>query len=820
MARPSGLLLALLACLLTPLPGLAETDTGRRDLRSQEFEPTSPKDEVDEAVITPGSAERVQSLFLPHKLGDTLDGGWKWDGLSLQPRTIELILVGPDDLTTRMHLDRRDARDEVAGSENTASFAVQLSVPKGASDAPVRTLLGALRANDDGSFWGGQPSAIGLPSQTMRTLRRCSWLLLAFALMTTLFDRRRRDPKVLDTSERAPEVGWPQGSAWLIGLLFAALLHWTAPLPPLHNDTLRDAFLAIDCSVGRACFGASSSFAHLQQGAGWVRLLGWLSSWDRSVPGPFAAIKLGHYFAIVVHALVLVLLHNEARRWLPARAVLPVTIIAAGMLVRIVEYPVLHNPTLASLPVALFFVSSALLVAEGRLRWVVLAAVSVAAGMETHPMAAVLFPALLLITAAFARRLPGSVAFAMGILPGWWLFVSPSASEANLHALVSRNLHVPLLAGLAAIVAAGLVLRPKLATWSQRKRVNVTMFAMSAALLVAPAVLSFLSGKELVARYVPAALVAVPILLAPLWMLVRAPWLTWASFALISLSVGTFFVDVRSQQTFSFVELQRLAAGLKESGETWASVTNRFVSPENSLIQSALAAAMDLNSPDTDDPSTLRIALTTEAEWSGHAPDPGWNTVFPGSEYVSLHARLNAWVDTSEFTICISPDHFEQQGAGPSERELCGPTGLRRLNPAARPNARLSAQVFPELVNVDRLVGAAKLPMDATVFVKQKLRVRPRLPEESPVRHLQVMSGNGDWVFVSVDRLDYRGALPAREIELLQHEPSDGEITIAPSRPLPIRHVSVPVLFETTPEEPNIRAFLRERRVEQFVLMR
>jgi hypothetical protein len=111
-------------------------------------------------VIVPGREAEIMALFEPHTLGDELEPGWNLHSFEIDAGTISVWLVGsdtgpdtgPEPSYAHLTLDHLDHAPPDARA--LTGFSLKIVEQPPGSEAAVATIIAAIEANDDGSFWG------------------------------------------------------------------------------------------------------------------------------------------------------------------------------------------------------------------------------------------------------------------------------------------------------------------------------------------------------------------------------------------------------------------------------------------------------------------------------------------------------------------------------------------------------------------------------------------------------------------------------------------------------------------------------------------
>lgn len=277
--------------------------------------------------------------------------------------------------------------------------------------------------------------------------------------------------------------------------LAAALLLLTmlgAPAPA-HPDTSRDLLIARECAFGAHCpyAGPVTSFGHFMQGALWSHLL---EAWER-LHLNVRALELAVAASIALAAAVAAAVARAVA--VQATPVLFAVWLTTSVLS--IQHPILWNPSLTPLALALFHLTFVHAVKRRSLPWFCAAAFTLALSVELHVAFVVLIPVFVATVFACAARPILAALWSLTIVVETLALDSPSAFGRNL-ALVRPRI-AALSFVVVASVAVGLALRRRLRARTDVTRARYALLALSAFVLVVFGGLSLVSRHAVEARY-------------------------------------------------------------------------------------------------------------------------------------------------------------------------------------------------------------------------------------------------------------------------------------------------------------------------------
>ena len=104
-----------------------------------------------QTVIESGREDEVLQLFEPHVLSGEVVPGWQLRHVSIQERSVDCQLRGPEETTAVLRLSPLERAPE--GAERSGSFWFERVDSSGAGAEALTALVKAVQGNDDGRFW-------------------------------------------------------------------------------------------------------------------------------------------------------------------------------------------------------------------------------------------------------------------------------------------------------------------------------------------------------------------------------------------------------------------------------------------------------------------------------------------------------------------------------------------------------------------------------------------------------------------------------------------------------------------------------------------
>lgn len=617
--------------------------------------------------------------------------------------------------------------------------------------------------------------------------------------------RRGYGPTMRELRMRAGPILRGVGVAALAGAYLAAM----GVEPPIHADTARDILLARDGLLTGVYEGCSASFGTFRQGALWVRFM--------ALSQAIGLGLLGQHLLIAGYLVLGVCLFDRLVRdhfgddlgWASTAMFLPLVILAVG-------YPVLWNPTVASLGIVVLTWSLLGVVTRGSTWAACASAASLALVAEASWSALLIAPVLVLaILISCARPWRALLLAAIsGLLPS--LAASWMTWTVNVQALLRESWYLPFVA---AAVAAGtigaLAARRRwlaLAVAARRRWLLVLLVGTIAVETAAASVLArrLMFSPQYLFTALPAAVILAALGLNRLRRSGSARWRRAVAYGvpvlLLSIPLGGalawrvgFATGRPSIPTYTMREAQILARRLFERGLSIADLRRHVRGPDSLDLVSAIAAFAPDPQPTAERQlADLRIIAFTDA----HRPAAG---LPPDGEEIDLGRGRRAWILPLESWVGLAPSRVcfssAADDAPPAAcAEIASPSALQR-----GPFQDLAFPSFPGVHEAFvRFAGAAN---GAPIRVEWELPIAIRGDDAARDVALASVIAPG-WTIVRVEGVGFRGDLPARHVRLDRSIGATGRLAVAfdgvPSRDFP------PELVETrAAEETALRDELR-----------
>jgi len=607
-------------------------------------------------------------------------------------------------------------------------------------------------------------------------------------------------------------VAWleprPVVRAALVFALSLGVLAWLVGPPPLHEDTARDLLIARDCvDAGLSGMaGPRASFGGITQGAIWIHVL-----------EACRALGFGLHAA---RGLVLVLLAAAAtfvslvpRRMCGSDGGPAAWALYLALSVYCIELPVLWNPSMLPLPLALFYVCLLSLAAFGEARAALAAGAALALSIDAHAVCAALVPLLVVVVVAAAERPVRATALALlaAVATSW------ASSRGALHDDLPILEGAGLAAGVALVAAAGLgaFLRARVLARPPALRARAVLVASCAYFGLVMLALRVATGHPLAPRYfaalVPAAAVAGGAWLTGAWAkrareklrTQRANAVVVASTLLVALAVSTPHPNegATAAPRWSAFDAETLARSLYAEGWTYAGLVRHLRGPDAERLVAGLAPYGPATRPEAPAPLSedLVVAKVARSRLPAKVPS-AWGLVDLGGGMVAVTRRASSWLDPSALEIC------EATAADKTPR--CGRTGLGTAAGAAPAKGTFGERAYPTLAPLHEAFASD----DAKARVALEWSVKIVVHATSETHLLTLVDRELPWRIERVDGLRRRGAVPGPEVTL--DGPGTGSITFAVN--VPPAAVEgfrrwLPGYVETGADETALRALVQGR---------
>jgi hypothetical protein len=723
-------------------------------------------------IIEPG-----QEAVLLAMLGGSEDlaGGCRLEGASVE-RTIVVARYTCAGSAARMEL--RHPSDAPPAAPRTEAFALVVPAGEPIPTALVEALGARIRAREGAFRWTAEGRALGHSleeagvsrSDRVRGLMGGAAAAFAFVIAFALAVRSAPGALARFGVEEAPAAAPGSGTfaarlrrilpAIGAAMLAFALLSAAVPAPPVHPDTTRDFLMAADCLAGVPCdHGPPTSLGVVVQGALWTRFLALAGAIGIGVEGVRAAV-----FAL--HAVSTGVVLAAARRRLPDALAAWTAAAWAVLAVMISGAPLLWNPSIASLPLAIFYVALLGLTERGTLVLAAAAGAILALAVECHLLFAALVPVLIAAAAGCARRPLPAVGAALAGLAAVLVIDARTAWTVNARALASSGAWMPVALVVLLAAGAGVLARRRLGAATPGARAAI--FLATAAVLPAGAtvVLAPVAGGAGPWRYLAPALPATALIvaLAPVSAaraIARAAGLGAAGEARAGIALGAAALAGAYRVLsaggdgpgWSMRDAQAAAAPLYARLATYPDVRARVATRTRSLL-----AAMALFEPPrpalrADLAPGDALVLFKAPKAAGVPPGPWVATVDLGRS-VALVGAVRPFLDRTRIRACYAPLEGAGDEGGCVDTGIGGdaPDGARETaDERAYPMMRAAREAFPPAL-LQRFAG-----------VHERFAVR-LAPAAGPAHRIELLAEQGGWTIEEVTGAAHRGALPAAHV--------------------------------------------------------
>jgi hypothetical protein len=709
--------------------------------------------------------------------GAELPGGCRIEGASVEKTVVVArytCAAGP------VRIELHHPSDAPPSAPRTGAFA--LVVPPGnevppafldALGARIRDREGAFRWTATGRAFGHSLEDAGVSRDArLRGLALGGAAALAFVLVFAVAVRLA--PRLAPRPAAPPA---DRGRALLHALAAATLafvlLDAAVPAPPVHPDTTRDFLMAADCLAGLPCdHGPPTSLGVLVQGALWTRFLALSGALGLGI----AAVQRVLFALHAISAgLVLAALRRRVSPALAAWTAGAWVVLGAV----VVGAPLLWNPSLAPLPLALFYLALVALVERGSLAYAAAAGGLVALAMDCHVVFAALVPVLLTAAGGCARRPAAAAGAALSTLAAVLLLDSRAAWVVNARAFASTGAAVPLAAVLVLAVVAGAVARPRLHATPPTARAAVFLATAAVLPVGATVLLHAVAGASGPARYFAPALPALALLsaLVPVSAARSLARSLRAGEARLGVALGAVAVVASfralsagtGDADWSMTEAHALAAPLYGRVASYPALRAHLETRSQSLV-----TAMSLF-----DPHPARAATGDAGDDlllfkapKGRAPPPGpWVATVDLGRSVALVGAVRPFLDRTRIRACYAPLEAAGTEGG------CVDTGLGADAAAGQETAEERA--YPVLAAAREAFPRALLQQFGGVHESFAVRLAP---VAGPAHRIELLAGQGGWTIEAVIGPPFRGALPAAHV-LVEGVATEGTLVLGRSTP-------------------------------------
>ena len=417
-------------------------------------------------VLPAGINEKILALFKPYELGGLVDSGFTLDGVSIEKDRVVVTLIAPDDRRAVLRMNPRGLLSD--GSE---SFTFEIEASDDLGKAAAKLIENRVRENDVGGLYripgygvsstkpalsddgSSEPSVndgwVVRISQLIPPSHSSAWPALGFLgvfLLAWASWRASSSSGVHDSDlvKRISRVELALG--FVAGI---AILWVIAPESMLHRDSLGTYLCARACLESDLCPSQATSTPSIRQGRGLVYILALLLK----LRLPLAA---HHWFFMALTSAAALVTAATAKRLFGASAHRYAWLFAIFVTPYAAGFPILWNPTLSSLPLAIFLYASVRWCERCDLRWLWAAALSFVVASHGHPNHVVLWfvpPVLVVVSSLAMSRVRWVLAlFVSLLLPLCGFFII----DAIVFIHNVRNLPPVVFFGSSALLTAGL----------------------------------------------------------------------------------------------------------------------------------------------------------------------------------------------------------------------------------------------------------------------------------------------------------------------------------------------------------------------------
>lgn len=520
--------------------------------------------------------------------------------------------------------------------------------------------------------------------------------------------------------------------SWTVGVGLAVgsfvLLAAVVPDAPLHFDIITDYLIARDCVELRSCGSHAHSVLGLRGGRTVVYLL--LTGQALGL-GPAGTMMLAH----VLNALSVFVVWHTARRYISPAAAIVAAVASIGTVLWLTGLPNIWNPTMAPLPLALFFCALLALVHKDGAHHAFFAGAMIGAAMSAHQICMVLIPILWFISQLVSDR-PNLAVFASiaGLMTSTLTLDYPVTLE-NVERLADAGLLAPTGVGLCAALVVGAVLRRSATRAGLETLVGVLLLGITVIAAAASAALSMYLGAGVELRYLIAVAPALPLAAAWLvWRLMKSfpPGRRPFVLAGATLIIAWFLPDAvelahtrtrwsTSEPHWTMTEGVELTRQLGADGLDLASSQTHLLSRSGRELRPmfAIAARRQTQRPGPDAPVhfVARPSPTAEAELGNY------RIVVLSTGRPALLGVYRPWIVPDAYRVCFKQRHRLDAGE-------CADVTSDSHAPLSDPRRRASQLSDLAVPEVGAALERARNRYGDSLVARYELRVEPR--EDSP----------------------------------------------------------------------------------------
>ncbi|MFT3769854.1 MAG: hypothetical protein QM820_30855 [Minicystis sp.] len=761
-------------------------------------------------VIPPG-----QEAIVGRMLGGALPGGCRFAGASIEKTQVSARYACADG-------ERRIALRHPSEALDAAVRSKQLAVVVPAGSALPQELVAALgdrlRAEDatwrwlaEGRSLGRTIEEAGLPPRARRlVLPLGAAAAIAFAATFGVALALARRIAGTRAREEAGTGEWRSDlrAAVIVTVVALLFLKLTYAPAPVHPDTTRDLLMATDCRAGLPCdHGPPTTLGVIVQGALWTR---WLA-----LGMSIGALQAATYLLFAVSAAVVLV--STRRRFGTKQGWFAATFYVIGA-AALLDVPILWNPSLAPLPLAIFH---ALMVAlawdregdEKAARSIGIAAgaaFALALAIDCHVLFAVLVPALFAVLAGCSRRPLAATMVAAFVLVGTLIVDSRTAWTVNARAFVDAGAALPLLAMVVLAAVAAAIARPRILALPPRARALVFVGAATiyttGATIALFAVLGPAAGRRYLVPAVPGLALAAAAIVA---MLARAVATRMRASAAMETAIGAAItvaivaggrrVQAPSAGDWAITDVEAIAGEVYRRAPSYRDVLGRVRARAPGVIQALGIFEPRDAKPGGDPREETSIFVMPKAI----APrgNPRLNVMDLGPR-AAVIATLQPFLDRTRTTFCFTPRTGTSDELGCADGSLSRtPAGPETPEERAYPSLTAVRDAFPPEL-LQRSGG-----------VRQTITVAVKTSPGAAHRVVLFAEGSG-YRIEKVTGVKRHGELPAREV-VIEGGEGAGEIVIGREdggEPRNDRYW-MPIVMEIPDDDADLRRLVTDDRV-------
>jgi hypothetical protein len=520
---------------------------------------------------------------------------------------------------------------------------------------------------------------------------------------------------------------------------------------PLSEDTARDVAIARDCADAGICAmaGPPASFGNLTQGALWIHAL----------EASFASgigLRGAQTFAFALCAAAGVLVAFVPRRIFGSGAGPAAWALFLAATAWSLELPLLWNPILLPLPLAVFHVALLGLATTRGTLPAAAAGAALALATDAHVACVGMLPFLVGAVLALASRPVLASLGAVGALAATSVASSPDAIVRDAPRIASA--WVPAAAVTIVAVVVGCLIRRRAQAADPRVRARAVLVAVSLYFTVGVVAASLATGHVLAPRYVAPVVPALALLIATVAVgrATRSPsWRAAAGNAAALLLLGLAALEARppSRTGWTVLDCEPLARSLASRGWSFGDLYGHLRGPEAQRLLAALGPYLPPpdggpHRPVEDDLLLLKVPQAAvqrlHAERLILAPLP--------DGMAAVGRAAPSWLDVRSIDVCAQP---------PGADARCTHTGLGEHDPDEGARGTLAQRAYPEIESVHAtFFGEGARPVGAARWT---IAVRLRASAAGPAHVIRVARSRTSWRIERVEGAHVRGALPALE---------------------------------------------------------